>query len=345
MPANSSIRHAVYVQRYGADVMRKMMRVLNRADADLMRKIRDRVESGRGDTLTTSRLQGVLSDVRAITTDSYQQFGRNLTNELHAFGVYEGQFQQGLLQSFVPVRIAAVPAELVAAAVTAEPFQGRLLSEWVEGLSATRYNRLRDAIRIGVVEGQTTDEMVRVIRGTASQGFADGILEVDRRGAAAFVRTSVNHVSNEARQAVWQANADIISGIQWLSTLDHRTCPECQANDGKVFEIEAGPRPPAHINCRCTTVPKLKGELDAFQGTRPAVGPGGVEHVPAGTTYGQWLAKQPAAFQDDTLGPARGALFRRGGVSLDRFVDRRGGELTLDQLRQRQPEAFKEAGL
>lgn len=67
--------------------------------------------------------------------------------------------------------------------------------------------------------------------------------------------------------------------------------------------------------------------------------------VPADTTYGQWLKRQSAARQDDVLGPTRGALFRRGGLTIDKFADERGRELTLAELRERDAEAFSRAGL
>jgi hypothetical protein len=76
-------------------------------------------------------------------------------------------------------------------------------------------------------------------------------------------------VSSAARQEVWNANADIISGVRWISTLDGRTSSVCRGRDGHVFPIDSGPRPPAHVNCRSSTVPVLDGE--AIVGTRPSV--------------------------------------------------------------------------
>ena len=55
--------------------------------------------------------------------------------------------------------------------------------------------------------------------------------------------------------------------------------------------------------------------------------------VPDKLTYDEWLRDQPAAFQDDVLGPSRGKLFRQG-AKLDKFVDNSGKTLTLEQLRK-----------
>lgn len=70
-----------------------------------------------------------------------------------------------------------------------------------------------------------------------------------------------------------------------------------------------------------------------------------IGHEPETTNYGGWLKKQPAAFQDEVLGQAKGKLFRNGGLELSQYIDRNGNELTLDQLRGRYPDAFDKAGL
>ena len=75
--------------------------------------------------------------------------------------------------------------------------------------------------------------------------------------------------------------------------------------------------------------------------TRPSVGPDGVEQVSSKTSYGEWLARQPASFQRDVLGPARYELFSKGGLTIDRFVDDNGKTLTLKELREREPMAFE----
>ena len=68
--------------------------------------------------------------------------------------------------------------------------------------------------------------------------------------------------------------------------------------------------------------------------------------VPAKTTYQTWLNRQTTGFQDEVLGPTRGALFRRGDLTVDKFVDMRSGRpFTLDELARAEGAAFKKAGL
>lgn len=58
--------------------------------------------------------------------------------------------------------------------------------------------------------------------------------------------------------------------------------------------------------------------------------------VPGLTNYDTWLRKQPRLFQDEVLGKAKGVAFRKG-LKLDKFIDKKGGELTLLQLQEKYP--------
>jgi len=94
-------------------------------------------------------------------------------------------------------------------------------------------------------------------------------------------------------------------------------------------------------------VPVLKPEYhrEIPGSTRPSKGPDGVEHVSSSTSYGGWLARQPAAFQKEVLGPARYKLFSKGDLSIDRFIDDNGKQYTLEQLKDLEPHAFELAGV
>ncbi|MNH48431.1 hypothetical protein D3C79_1122880 [compost metagenome] len=57
--------------------------------------------------------------------------------------------------------------------------------------------------------------------------------------------------------------------------------------------------------------------------------------MPQSTTYAEWLAQQPAARQDEILGPERARLMREGKLKLDAFYNDKGKFLALDELRER----------
>lgn len=348
--ADRIVRHQTYIQRFGSGTTARVIGLLNRSDADIVQQIERRATriADRGfdsGPETTKRLNNLLGEVRSINRAAYQAAGRELTDQLRNLADYESDWQTGALESALQdiVSLRRVPTRLVVAAATSRPFQGRLLKEWLDGLEASRAARIRDAIRLGLVQGQTVQQMVRRIRGTRAASYADGLLEIDRRGAATVVRTAVNHTANVARQATWEENADLISGVQWHSTLDGRTCPVCGGLDGKVFPLKSGPRPPEHHGCRCTTVPITKSwrELgldidDISPGTRASMD----GQVPASLTYGQWLQRQSNAFQDEVLGKGKAELFR-SGIPIERFTDRSGNELSLKQLRVADPPSVR----
>lgn len=343
------IRHQVNVQRLSSSVANKLIPLLDRADSEIVAKLIARGSALEG-TFTSVRLQKLLDAVRDINHAAHVAAGKELTSELLKIAAYEAVFQQRLIGSALPITwdFVSPSAEMLKAAVTARPFQGRLLKEWISELDAAKGRRLRDAIRLGVIQGETVDQIVRRIRGIKSLNYADGVMNIGRRGAEAMVRTAVAHTTTAARDELYAANADLIAAEQWVSTLDTRTCPHCMALDGQKFAIGKGTRTPAHIGCRCIRVPVTKSwrELgfdidDLPAGTRASMN----GQVSATETYDSWLRKQSASVQDEALGPSRGALFRSGNLPVDRFTNRAGDELTLSQLKAKEDAAFERAGL
>ena len=250
-----------------------------------------------------------------------------------------------LRRSVGPVGLdTATPrVQSVVAAMRRTPFEGLKLSEWTARFNQNDFQRTWSTIVRGVTIGQTNDEIVRAVVGSRGLRFKDGVREVSRRSARTLVRTSTIHAATQGREAVWEANSDLIDGVLWVSTLDGRTTPICQSLDGDTFPTGEGPRPPIHFNCRSAVTPIVKGadELGLPPATRASMD----GQVPEDVTYQDWLGGRSAEFQDEVLGPTKGALFRRGGVKLDRFVDEGGKPLTIEDLRRRVPKAFTEAGL
>lgn len=351
---DEDVRHNVYFHRYSNGVVRRIIALLNRVDADLFAQLNIAI-----DGLTEAqleRLESLLFSVRNLNAEAYKQVERGLTGEIRDFSQYEASYQASVLEEHIPVRINAVAAESVYAAAMSRPFQGRILREWAQSLEADRLARIRDTIRIGFVEGQTTSEIVRRIRGTKAKGYSDGIIDIDRRHAEAVVRTALSHTAAIARQQTDEANSDLIKGYVWTSTLDTRTTPLCRVRDGKQYDRQYKPVGHSipwlsgpgrlHWNCRSssTRVTKSWRELgipidDVPIGSRAAMD----GQVPGDLSYGDWLKKQSAERQDDILGPTRGKLLREGGLDFDRFHNDKGKWLSLDEIRARDAEAFRRA--
>lgn len=343
------IRHSVGIQRLSTDIVRKIVRLLNAADAEIVAKLLARGATLEG-SFTSVRLKSLLEALRIINHDAHVLLGKELRQELRDLARYEVAFQCDLLSRVIPIAVDFVTpsAPMLDAIITSRPFQGALLKDTVRDLERGKFKLLSNVVRLGMVQGETTDQIVRRVRGTKAANYRDGILQVSRTSAERVVRTATNHVANAARETLYAENDDLIKGVQWVATLDTRTCASCAALDGKVQDMGAGPRPPLHLSCRCATVPVTKSwrelgiDADEFPpGTRASMN----GQVSATETYDTWLRKQSASVQDEALGKTRGAAYRRGDLSVDRFVDTRGNQWTLDELRAREKAAFEKAGL
>lgn len=388
---DAALRHQIGLRRYSAGLAKRVAKLLEEADRELVTRLRDRLPRFEGKPLdfTGDRWTTLLADIRGARQVALQQYRALTRGELNKLAGLEAAREISLLGSAIPIEVnfASVAADQLRAIVSARPFQGRLLKDWYQALEAGDGTRVRQAIQLGMAQGETVDDIVRRLIGTRANAYTDGILTVTRREAQAIARTAINHVSNVARSYVWDANSDIIGARIWVSTLDGRTSAVCRARDGHGRPTEGkklppgvealdppDAQPPAHINCRSVMIAWIDGvgllgnrptvadtrtrkqrEVDfrkiareegkPIQDVRQEWAEKHVGRTPSSTTYQEFLGRQPAAFQDEVLGRAKGRLFRDGGLELDQFVDRSGNELTLAQLARTQPEAFSKAGL
>jgi SPP1 gp7 family putative phage head morphogenesis protein len=336
---DKAVGHSIDLTRYSNGTVKRMITLLNKSDADLFEKLQSAIERLPADSFTVKRLESMLKSVREINEKAYKQVFGEFQQDLFEFTDYELGYQAQLFKDTLPtvVSIASVAPAQVYAAAMAQPFQGRILSDWAKSLETGRLQRIKDGIAIGFTNNETVSQIVQRIRGTRALNYKDGIIDIDRRHAEAVVRTAINHTSQIARDEFYADNADLIKGLRWTATLDSRTSPICQALDGKVFPLKGGQRPPAHWNCRSTMTPVIKSwrelgidEDDLTGATRASMN----GQVPADMTYQQWLQKQSREVQDDILGKGKADIFR-SGVPVTNFVNRNGVELTLAQLKEK----------
>ena len=346
----ASIRHQMYLQRHASGVVNSSLKLLEEMESRIVSELQ------RGDLtkLNIARLEKKIERIRTIIKRGYKPALAKIRAETDELAVYESGFQANTLAKAIPqaVPLSAdfiTPApKQVLAAVKSKPFSGRYLRDWYRELEPAAFKRVRDTVRQGFADGETTESIVNRIAGTRSENYEDGILQQNRRHARTAVRTALNHTSNTAREYTYEENSDILDGVQWVSTLDGRTTLICAGRDGLVYKVDKGPRPPAHPGCRSTTAPVVKSWKklgiklgEAPEGTRESFD----GQVAAKTTYDAFLRKQTPEFQDDFLGKKAGILFRKGKLDIRKFTDRRGNALTLDQLREREPEAWAKSGL
>jgi len=364
-------RHQTFLIRYGGSTAKKITGMIEEAEKDLASRIAARVKKlgpQPGDR-TTARMQGILAALKRQNQDLTTALSKETSKDLHELARQEVEIADVRLNQSVGVELNNFrpSPEQLRTLLGQAGLRKTSLGQWYKRLGADRFNRLEAAVRLGVVEGDTLDEMVR--RFAASE-------EVTKRSARSLVRTHVNHVGNGARQMFYEANEDIMKGVRWTATLDGRTSQVCMGRDGTVYRLEEGPRPPAHPNCRSLMTPVTKSwkelakkgslkkgrgssNIDALfnkfllaQGFKPGVASKIMRNarssmdgaVPDKLTYDAWLRRQPKGFVVETLGPTKAELFLNGNLKLDKFVEEPTGRaFTLKEIRDKNRQAWMEA--
>lgn len=285
MPANqdlfdAQVRHAMAVNRFGASESKDILDLLLRSEADLEDQLRRRLRQGAD--LTSERMKSLMRDAVELRRATMREAHGRSRQGLYELAKASQEFEVAALEEALPVRLdyATMPAEQLRALVSNTPFGGsapRTLSQWYNTLAAADQMRIVEAVQLGVLQGETVEQMVRRVRAGT---------ELTRAQASTVVRTGVNHVVNSTRAEFFARNSDIAKAKRWTAVLDGRTTLICSGRDGHFAPVEGKstkgvPRPwlrpltatlPAHPNERSiwTTILNDEGVAD-MMGERPFV--------------------------------------------------------------------------
>lgn len=338
---NAVVRHQIHLQRLSTQTVQELVALLRDSELDILDKITRKELT----EFSLRRLNTILAELRAINRDAYDRLNDEMNGKLTALAEYEAGFTARLIEKALPVKITMTQPsiEQLQAILTSKPMQGRFIREELEDLADARIKQIEQALRIGLVEGETTPEIVRRIRGTKALQYRDGLLQRSRGDVERVVRTSITHITARARDILYENNSSVIKAWRFTATLDRRTTVICASLDGQTFDLNTGPMPPRHPNCRSTSAPVLKSwqELGQdFKELPPSTRASMDGQVPETTTYQEWLKKQPREVVEDVLGKTKAKVFLEGNLSLDRFVDFTGKTYTLKELKKLESDVF-----
>lgn len=339
---NTTIQHAHFIEQYKTAEVKRILAMLNKTDVSLRKQIIKK--KGASGVLTKHRLELIRADIKETIKDSKLILKNRLEDTAKDFGKFEALWLEDIIKHAVPGEIPMSliqpsPTQLLAA-IRGRTFNNTTLKSMIEEWSIKKRNVLINGVQQGFIQGQTVDDVVRTLFGTRAMNYTDALINGSRREIRTQVRTAMNHMSATAREITYEKNNDLIKGVQWVSTLDGKTTLLCINLDGKIDLYDGsvrelnGQRPPAHYNCRSTTVPILKSlkelgisEQEFSVSTRASMD----GQVSEKETYPTWFKKQPKGFQRQVLGAKRYELYNSGELTLNKFIDN-GRALTIQEL-------------
>jgi len=380
------VRHQVYLMRVSGSVRNEINGLLNEMERAMVDRINAVLTGSK--KLSPARLrkaESLIKQLKQIRTEVWIEVDGLWKETMKGLTVQEVEQVNRMFHTVSPAELSTQLPSIpkLKALVKTLPFEGYVLGSWAKKIAADDIGRIASQVRIGVVQGESSQTIARRIIGTAKLKGADGVTQITRRNAEAITRTAINSFSNAAREMYFAANQDIFDKEIYTATLDGRTTPICRSLDGDRFPVGVGPMPPLHFSCRSLRVAEINGEMVGKRPAKPvtdrmmvkkyaqANGLGSIKsrsrlprghrgkydafargemrrltgRVPAKVNYQTFLEGQSVDFQDDVLGPTRGKLFRDGGLKLDNFVDKKGATIRLDQLADTDAAAFRAAGL
>jgi SPP1 gp7 family putative phage head morphogenesis protein len=220
------------------------------------------------------KLRQLLAQVKALVRESYDLTAEQTAKKLAQFSAAELDHGAAAINVQLGADLAnlKITFEQVKQLSDQALARGRFFKELMGDAGVRLTNKVTAQIRMGIVGGETNDQIISRIRGTKAMSYKDGVMEATKREAETIVRTAASAAGNAARAEVYDQNMDLIKGFQHLSTLDSRTSDICIARSGVMWDADKEPvgdnpfpyeDPPLHPNCRSVILPILKsfGEL------------------------------------------------------------------------------------
>jgi len=292
-------------------------------------------------------LRKVEAQIKAVYLGEIELILPELEKTAGVFAALESAALAEFVRGDLGLKIVTKAEAFAAAQRVPLPYSGQPLSAFLREFRDSEPAKITALMRQGFYQGQTNQEIRRRLIGTAANRRRDAELAPFKRRASTVVRTTMQHSATQGRLEFFRQNDDVVQAYQWSATLDGRTSTICRSLDRKKWPIGEGPTPPAHPNCRSSLIPVLDEDYDWLSKGAERSAEGGP--VSSQLSYYGWLKRQPASVQDSVLGRKRALLFRKGGLTTERFnqlqLDRNFNPMTLDEMRDLAPDAFEKAGL
>jgi len=323
------ITDSLYLNRFDAQQRKEVEALLKQMKRELLAILSEKylLEA------TKRQVQALINETDAVIDTVYHNAAGQLDIEqlfMHVVGT-----AQAAVQAAIPITIAAGLPTVghMKSIMSNVMFDGSPLAAWWDKQGKDVKFKFGGIIRQGIVQGSDYSKLINPV---------NELLDLKtKRDAFGLVHTSIQTVANDARMAVFEANADVIRCLVWVATLDSHVCPLCIGRSGKKWKVDRTPighkipfqLPPIHVKDRCIisgqSIYTPKESTPGFE-RASSIGP-----VDAKITFDEYLKRVPPAQVEEMLGKGRYQLWKDGKITTSQLLDQTGRELTLKQLTEK----------
>jgi SPP1 gp7 family putative phage head morphogenesis protein len=294
-------------------VLREMLRYRDRA-LEQINLLKNFTNEEKNMVMSVSAQQR-LTEIEVSLAKESEKYAKSMVRSVKsAKEAYWGRGQDDVLVSLEAANVANINytqfPEAAVKAMISKPVLGSDPNEVFKGVFSDTTKVIQNDLTQGMVGGESFFDMHRRLRDD---------LNMEAAQAMRITRTNVVAAYNEGSVAAYDENADIIAGYEWCSVLDSHTSRICAALHKQRIKLgETFPggftAPPAHPNCRSTTIPifyndDMNKELDkAHKSAKEEyVTPEGIiknrnVELDFDVEYEKWLKDQPELTQENVLG-------------------------------------------
>lgn len=305
-----------------------------------------------------SKASRSLEEIKVILSEWFKSIDTELSLDFEKSALQLAIYEATYTASLVAGTAAVIDAEKMYKTIKKTPYAGGQLMDYLfSDIASSLRKKVEYAIRDGVSQGLSNQQIIQKIKGRKSLNYSDGILGKTTSEIERDVRTARSHISTATYIDTYKALG--YEYVKVVATLDGRTCQYCASIDGDVYDIDDPKRPrfPVHPNNRTTYVGCDK-DGKVF-GKRPFVmDERKVKDIPkdergqligqldANTSFKEFFEQADEFFQRTWLGKSKYELYKQGKYSIDKFADplnKRG--YTLKELKALDEKTFEAMGL
>lgn len=251
------IRHQLYLEGLKAGSSKKFAAVAVAMNDEIQRQL-GRIRASRLSDLPQGKFKGLERSLKAALTAILGKYDVEFNSFLSSFAEVERSLFIDMLSELTDAPISKLKDARPAADIFAEAMASTLGANgiaptvFIKQARASAVQKIINLLNQARVNDLTKDEFAASVLGTKKNSYKDGVLQTIVNQNKAVSNTIVQHLSVNTNAEVASTS---FAQYEWVSVLDDKTTEICTSRDGKRYPYGKGPLPPAHVNCRSSTMP------------------------------------------------------------------------------------------